>query len=516
MQPLPEQSRARQALSQARSMFHFTGKHRVLHLTWFAFFLSFVVWMNFPPFAKTIGDQFHLSKGQVTTLVICNLALTVPARIFIGMALDRFGPRRVYSAILIYAAFPTLLFAWASSFEMMVLSRLLLSIVGAGFVVGIRMVSEWFPPKELGTAEGMYGGWGNFGAAAAAFALPIIAGLFVADGWRWAMTFTGIASAIYGVVYYRAVRDTPEGVTYAKPRRQGALEVTNRAAVFGLAALTVPVWAVLALIAWRIMDAGALGGAGFAAAVVATTVILLWQLVTVFKVNRPAMKSSYATDDQYPFRSVAVLCIAYFCTFGAELAVVGMLPQFFDDTWKVGTVVAGIAGSTAAILNLVTRPAGGLFSDLLGNRRRTLQFLLVGFTAGYLLMATLGSAWPLWGAIVVSLIASVFGQAGNGAIYAIVPQIKKRVSGQTAGMAGAYGNIGGVVFTALLAPLGAKGFFLVIAACGALGLIATRWLVEPAQSFSAELLTDEKPLSEEKPVIDLTTPAPAVVPVAGA
>ncbi|MBI2706165.1 MAG: NarK family nitrate/nitrite MFS transporter [Actinobacteria bacterium] len=534
MQPLPDSpadvaagiaagpgaggNQARRAFTQAGSMFHFSGKYRVLHLTWFAFFLSFVVWMNLPPFAKTIGDQFQLSKGQVTTLVICNLALTVPARISIGMALDRFGPRRVYSAILVYAAIPTLMFAWASSFQMMVISRLLLSIVGAGFVVGIRMVSEWFPPRELGTAEGMYGGWGNFGAAAAAFSLPIIAGFFAVDGWRWAMTFTGIASALYGLYYLRAVHDTPEGVTYVKPRRQGALEVTNRAAVFGLAALTVPVWAVLALIAWRVMDAGAIGGAGFAAAVVATAAILAWQLVTVFKVNRPARLNSYAKDDQYPFRSVAVLCIAYFCTFGAELAVVGMLPQFFDDTWKVGTVMAGMAGSTAAILNLVTRPAGGLFSDLLGNRRRTLRVILVGFTLGYLLMATLGPAWPLWGAIVVSLVASIFGQAGNGAVYAIVPLIKKRVSGQTAGIAGAYGNIGGVVFVALLAPLGARGFFIVIAACGALGLLATRWLVEPAQSFSADLLADAAaPIDLGAPTRE-TRPAdlPAPVPVPGA
>jgi MFS transporter, NNP family, nitrate/nitrite transporter len=26
------------------------------------------------------------------------------------------------------------------------------------------MVSEWFPPKDIGIAEGIYGGWGNFGA----------------------------------------------------------------------------------------------------------------------------------------------------------------------------------------------------------------------------------------------------------------------------------------------------------------------------------------------------------------
>ena len=50
---------------------------------------------------------------------------------------------------------PNTAFALSSSFELLVLSRLSLSVVGAGFVVGIRMVSEWFPPREVGTAEGV-------------------------------------------------------------------------------------------------------------------------------------------------------------------------------------------------------------------------------------------------------------------------------------------------------------------------------------------------------------------------
>ena len=95
------------------ALWSFEGPYRVLHLTWFAFFLSFVVWFNFAPFSKTIGDQLHLSKAQLVTLGLCNVALTVPARVFVGMALDRFGPRRTYSAILVYAVVPCTLFATA-------------------------------------------------------------------------------------------------------------------------------------------------------------------------------------------------------------------------------------------------------------------------------------------------------------------------------------------------------------------------------------------------------------------
>jgi MFS transporter, NNP family, nitrate/nitrite transporter len=137
----------------------FTGRHRILHFTWFAFFLTFVIWFNFAPFATAVKAEMGLSEAQMRTLAICNVALTVPARIIVGMILDRFGPRITYSCLLIYAAFPCLAFAMSQNFTQLVYSRLALSIVGCGFVIGIRMVAEWFPPKEIGLAEGMGKFW---------------------------------------------------------------------------------------------------------------------------------------------------------------------------------------------------------------------------------------------------------------------------------------------------------------------------------------------------------------------
>ncbi|HEY9299736.1 MAG TPA: MFS transporter, partial [Phormidium sp.] len=117
-----------------KEMWSFHGRYRILHLTWFAFFLSFVVWFNFAPFATAVQESMNLSVGQIKTLAICNVALTVPARIIIGMVLDKYGPRITYSLLLMYAAIPCLMFAFAQDFNSLVLSRLLLSIVGAGFV----------------------------------------------------------------------------------------------------------------------------------------------------------------------------------------------------------------------------------------------------------------------------------------------------------------------------------------------------------------------------------------------
>lgn len=511
--------------ARLRKLWSFEGPYRVLHLTWFAFFLSFVVWFNFAPFSKTIGDQLHLSKAQLVTLGLCNVALTVPGRVFVGMALDRFGPRRTFGAILMYAVIPCTLFATAQTFQMMVISRLLLGLVGAGFVVGIRMVSEWFAPADLGTAEGVYGGWGNFGASAAAFGLPALATWIASatgspDGWRWAIGLTGVMAAGYGVVYMRVVQDTPEGVAYVRSSKAAGLEVTNRKAVFGLAALTVPVWAILGVIAWRVWDVKVISTSGLIAVGVLITALLAWQLVTVFRVNGRALQDDYEPADTYPMRSVAVLALAYFCTFGSELAVVSMLPTFFSDTWSLGAGAAGLAASSFAFMNLVTRPGGGLLSDVLGSRKRTLTALLAGLAVGNVAMAMLGSAWPLLLAIGVSMACSVFGQAGNGATYAVVPLVKKRVSGQISGLVGAYGNIGAIVFLTTFLFVTPRTFFLVIAGAAVVATVISRWLVEPANSFSTELVTDiggePAPVASVAPAGAMPAMVHVAVPVAGA
>ena len=100
-----------------QELWSFRGRYRILHLTWFAFFLTFVCWFNFAPFATTIQKDLHLTPDQIKSLLICNLALTIPARIIIGMLLDRFGPRVTFSALLVFAAVPCLATAMSQDFN---------------------------------------------------------------------------------------------------------------------------------------------------------------------------------------------------------------------------------------------------------------------------------------------------------------------------------------------------------------------------------------------------------------
>lgn len=137
-----------------------------------------------------------MSAAQWKALLILNVALTIPARIVIGILVDKFGPRIVYSALLVISGLLCLAFASAQSFEQLALLRFAMGFVGAGFVIGIRMVGEWFPARQVGLAEGVYGGWGNFGSAAAAFTLPTIALVVFGGelGWRFAIASTGVVA----------------------------------------------------------------------------------------------------------------------------------------------------------------------------------------------------------------------------------------------------------------------------------------------------------------------------------
>lgn len=54
-------------------MFGFDRKQQaILHLTWIAFFLTFLAWFNMAPFNTTLQQQVGLTADQVRILMICN------------------------------------------------------------------------------------------------------------------------------------------------------------------------------------------------------------------------------------------------------------------------------------------------------------------------------------------------------------------------------------------------------------------------------------------------------------
>ena len=477
---------------------------RNLHFTWIAFFISFYVWFNMAPLATSMlrEEGGWLTKDHLKLLAICNVALTIPARIVVGALIDRFGPRKCYSGLLIAMSIPTFVFAFGTSFMQLLISRLVLSMIGAGFVIGIRMVAQWFPPKMIGRAEGFYAGWGNFGSAWAAMTLPWIAiEVFGGghDGWRWALAVNGLVCLAYGIAYLFLVRDMPDGRPFVGMKKTQPMLVASRGDLFQYLLWSFPLVGAMGFLAWRASNVslGTHGGEKVlthdALWVVygVLAVVFVAHVVKSIQVNLPHIRAGVADDMKLHFGSVAALNTTYFANFGAELAVVSMLPAFFEGTFSITPTQAGLVASSFAFVNLFARPLGGLISDSLRNRKGTMIAYMVGIAAGFLGMAYIESSWPMWIAIALTIVCSVFVQGAEGATFAIIPMINKRQTGQIAGMAGAYGNVGAVVYLVLLTLVDDRTFFLLLAAGAALSVVACAlWLREPEHAFEGE---DESP-----------------------
>lgn len=498
---------------------------RTLHYTWIAFFLTFVVWFNVAPVLTEMLDQFEwLTKANVKSIILCNVALTIPARIVVGNLIDRYGPRRIFAGLMVLTVIPGLLFAFGNTLTVLTISRLFLGTIGAGFVIGIKMTANWFTPKYIGRSEGFYAGWGNFGSAAAAALVPFFAISIIGgdDGWRWSLAITSIMCGAYGIFYFFAVHDHPKGVVVKE--KKGKIQPMPITSIKDLAQYwfwQFPLFGAIGLVVFNLHKQQVDGHAMLSW----TTVYIMWAvlfivyLVDVIKVtkhNLPKIKAGIPEKNKYSFASIGALNSTYFANFGAELAIVSMLPMFFYQVFStllnsnneriVTLEMAGLIAGSFAVINLIARPLGGLISDKMGNRKKTMLVYMSGIVLGFFLMAIISQYGPVDGAgettlvplyntvtwlivsILITMFASFFVQGAEGATFAMIPTIKRDMTGRIAGMAGAYGNVGAVFYLFLYTMTDEKTFLYILSAGAFISLVyILLTLKEPEGAFEDHL-----------------------------
>ena len=479
--------------SERLNIFAFSKANiRTLHITWLAFFMTFVVWLSLGPMIPFITEALSLTNQQAKVLLILNVAMTIPARIIVGMLVDRLGPRIMFSGILILGGIISIVFAWAESYQSLAILRFLAGFIGAGFVVGIRMIGEWFPARQTGIAQGIYGGWGNFGSAGAALTLPFIAAnVGGEDGWRYAITFASISAMGYGIFYYLVARNTPRGSTYFKPKKMGAMEVTSPFDLFLYIAMNIPLFLALAILAWKLSpeNMGLIGQTTTYAIYIALLLVFFIQVWKILHVNLHILKEPIPPMQQYKFKQVAILDWAYLVTFGTELAVVSMLAMFYVEWFGLSKVVAALMAGIYPVINLFARPGGGWISDKIG-RKRTLIIAFAGISASFLLLSFVNKEWSVGLVVALTIIGGIFSKGGSGAVYAMVPLIQRRMTGQIAGMAGAFGNVGAVIFLTANSLVDYDKFFLFIGIVSTIVFVLILLFLEEPKGKIAETLPD--------------------------
>jgi ACS family D-galactonate transporter-like MFS transporter len=125
-----------------------------------------------------------------------------------GVMADRFGPRILYTFILIMWSVVTVAQGFVKSFATLFGLRMAVGVFEApSYPTNNRIVTSWFPDKERASAIATYTS-GQF--VGLAFLTPALAALQHYTGWQGLFIITGVTGILWGVIWYFFYRDPIE------------------------------------------------------------------------------------------------------------------------------------------------------------------------------------------------------------------------------------------------------------------------------------------------------------------
>jgi NNP family nitrate/nitrite transporter-like MFS transporter len=371
-------------------------KWRTLVLATVGFNFSFLIWFSFAPFTGPMAEEFGLSLAEIGILASSAIWLAPFGRILTGWLSDKFGAPAVFAIVLAYVGVFSMASAFAESYTVFFVERLIVATAGITFVIGIQHVSEWFPEEQLGTAEGIYAGIGNAGAAGGALLLPRLFGTgwngpLFSTNWRAAFFYTGVGSIVLAVVYY-----TLGEAAKSDEKRQATAD-------------------------------------------------------------NASLKDWVYTATRY---GTVVLALAYVMTFGLELSMNGWLATYYREGFNTDNLVlASTFAATFSVAAGLLRPIGGYVSDVLARKEKNILPIFTGqyreqwtfVTLCFVVVSMFGMTLAGLNGVVLGAVAAGFivGTAcafAEGSIFAQVPAMFPNSSGAVAGVVGGIGTVGGIVY----------------------------------------------------------------------
>jgi MFS family permease len=152
--------------------------------------------------APGLVASLALDPGQLGLLTSAFFLSFALAQLPVGMALDRYGPRKVQLVLLLLAAAGALLFAHGRSFSELVIARAVIGCgVGGCFMAALHALSGCIAPARLPTVQGCLTAVGGLGAASAT--TPVRMALQVMD-WRALFVLFAVLAAGAGLLIWIA------------------------------------------------------------------------------------------------------------------------------------------------------------------------------------------------------------------------------------------------------------------------------------------------------------------------
>lgn len=370
---------------------------RAFHYSWWSFFIAFFIWFSIAPLLPEVKNTLGLSKKDIWTTNIVAVTGDIFCRFLFGAVTDKLGARLPMGFVLLAASIPAAMTGLVTNLTGLIFLRLFIGIAGSSFVMCQCWSTRMFDKSIVGVANGLVGGWGNVGGGVTQIVMgtllfPLFRDVVFADSdnsaeraWRTVCVIPAAVAAITAIVVVTTSEDCPDG-NYKAMKQEGRMVEVSAAASFRGGATDFNTW---------------------------------------------------------------LLYLQYACCFGVELTMNNYSATYFVEKFKLKVATASAIASIFGFMNIFARGLGGFTSDKfmakMGMRGRIIWQAITLIAEGCLIFA-FASTENLGVAIFLLTLFSIFVQAAEGSTYGIVPYVNTSAPGAVAGIVGAGGPTGAVLF----------------------------------------------------------------------
>ncbi|MGY4629903.1 MFS transporter [Bradyrhizobium sp. USDA 4486] len=157
--------------------------------------------------ASHLSSDAGLGTADLGLLTSVYFLVFAAAQIPVGILLDRFGPRRVQSVLLLLAAAGAGLFAVSTSFLSLLIARAMIGLgVAAALTAGLKSIILWFPRERVALLNGYMIMLGSLGAVTAT---APVEHLLAWMGWRPLFEILAAATGVTAILIYVVVPERP-------------------------------------------------------------------------------------------------------------------------------------------------------------------------------------------------------------------------------------------------------------------------------------------------------------------
>ena len=162
--------------------------------------LSYLDRQSFPMAVTEIQKSIPVSDSQYSQLQMLFLLAYAVMYAGGGKAADWLGTRVGYSVMIVWWSVATILNGLVSTVFGLGVARFFLGFgEGGGFPCSAKAIAEWFPPEERSLAFGIFNTGSSVGAVVAP---PLIALIAVTLDWRWIFFITGAFGLAWAAIWW--------------------------------------------------------------------------------------------------------------------------------------------------------------------------------------------------------------------------------------------------------------------------------------------------------------------------